>query len=70
MRAGSASDSEIEESIREFEVTLDMIQAGAQLYWEYDYEEEEPQALVAAILFAARDLWRDGSKCQSPTLRE
>lgn len=41
----------------EIEVTLDMIKAGVDLYFAFDYEEAEPQALVAEILLTARDMW-------------
>lgn len=45
---------------REFRVTLDMVSEGVQLYYEYDYDKAEPEALIMDILFAARDIWRQG----------
>ena len=42
-----------------FDVTLQMIQAGVQLYLAYDPNEDEPEGLIAEILYTARDIWRD-----------
>ena len=48
----------------EFDVTLDMIRAGVGLYFEYDYAEDEPETIVAEILYAARDIWRGNTKSE------
>ena len=40
-----------------YAVTQDMIAAGVKLYFAYDYEEDEPKALVAEIFLTARDMW-------------
>lgn len=45
-----------------YEVTLDMITAGVDLYFAFDYEEDEPETLVAEILLTARDIWNGGIK--------
>ena len=44
--------------VSEIEVTLDMIKAGVDLYFAFDYEEDEPETLVAEILLTARDMQR------------
>lgn len=47
-----------------FEVTPDMIKAGVGLYFAFNYEEDEPETLVAEILLTARDMLVGKLKCE------
>ena len=50
----SEPDTESETGRRSEEITMEMIAAGVEAYWEFDPAVDEPEALVFAILSRGR----------------
>jgi hypothetical protein len=42
----------------QFVVTLEMIRCGVEIYFAFDLEADEPEGLIAEVLYRARDIWR------------
>ncbi len=43
----------------DFDVTLQMVQAGVEKYLAFDADAEEPASLIFDVLYTARDMWKE-----------